>query len=68
LGAKEKETEANKKAKKGGKLLSDGLPHLLTDNDFYKRVVAHFEAQEAQDAEKEGQKQKKEDLTAKVKK
>jgi hypothetical protein len=66
LGAKE--TKANKKAKKGGKLLSDGLPHLLTDDDFYERVVAHFEAQEAQDAEKEGWKQKKEDLTAEVEK
>jgi len=42
-----KEVKDNQKGKKGGRLLGDGLPHLLTDNEFYERIKAHWEVVEA---------------------
>jgi len=41
-----KEVKDDQKGKKGGRLLGDGLPHLLMDNEFYERIKAHWEAVE----------------------
>lgn len=55
---------------KGGKakrrLCEDGLTRILTDDEFFERVVAHFKALEEEEAEKEARKQNKEDLTAEI--
>jgi hypothetical protein len=50
LGAKEKVAEAWRAGKGKGKLLGDGLPCLLTNNDFYRHIVdaAQAEAEEAE--------------------
>jgi len=37
----------DQKGKKGGRLLGDGLPHLLMDDEFYKKIKAHWEAVKA---------------------
>ncbi|KAJ7438774.1 hypothetical protein B0H11DRAFT_1689936, partial [Mycena galericulata] len=43
--------EEDKKAKKSGRLVGDGLPRLLTSTEFVRRVVAFHEAAEAKEAE-----------------
>ncbi|KIL56474.1 hypothetical protein M378DRAFT_1034675 [Amanita muscaria Koide BX008] len=64
LAAKERKVDKN--GKKGGKLLGDGLPHLLTDDEFYERIKAHWEAVEVAELEQAARKQKKLDLAAEL--
>ncbi len=45
---------------KRGKLVGDGLPRLLTGDDFYGRVVEFAEWQQREDREKAGRKTKRE--------
>ncbi|TFK23857.1 hypothetical protein FA15DRAFT_593413 [Coprinopsis marcescibilis] len=40
-----KEEKATRKGEKRGKLMGDGLPHMLTDDEFYERVVEFTEWQ-----------------------
>jgi len=47
-------------------LLGDGLPHLLTDDEFYERIKAHWEAVEMAELEQETQKRQWMDLVAEV--
>ena len=63
LQAKEVKMNA-KKAK--GRLHGDGLPRVLTDDEFFERVVAHFKALEEEEVEREAKKQNKEDLNAEI--
>ena len=60
-----KEVKMNAKKSKG-RLHGDGLPRVLTDDEFFKKVVAHFKALEEEEAEKEAKKQNKEDLNAEI--
>ncbi|KAJ6578301.1 hypothetical protein B0H19DRAFT_890873, partial [Mycena capillaripes] len=43
--------EENKKSKMKGRLVGDGMPRLLTSNDFVRRVVAFQKAAEEKEAE-----------------
>ncbi|KAF8174027.1 hypothetical protein K438DRAFT_1610299, partial [Mycena galopus ATCC 62051] len=43
--------EESKKAKKNGRLLGDGMPRLLTSNEFVRRVEAFHKAAEKKEAE-----------------
>ena len=63
LGAKELKA---KKGKNAGKLLGDGLPHLLTDNEFFEKVNGHWEAVEAVEKVRETRKEQKQTWVAKV--
>ena len=47
--SKGEEEQEGEKLKTGG----DGMPRLLTRDDFYQKVVEHNEAQEQAEAEKE---------------
>ena len=61
-----KEVKSDQNGKKCERLLEDGLPHLLTDDEFFERIKAHWEAVEAAELEQERQKQKKLDLAAEL--
>jgi len=61
-----KEAKNDQKGKKVGRLLGDGLPHLLTDDEFYERIKAHWEAVEMAELEQETQKRQWMDLVAEV--
>jgi len=63
LQAREVKTKGGK-AK--GRLHGNGLPRILTDDEFFEKVVTHFKALEEEEAEKEAQKQKKENLNAEI--
>ena len=63
LQAREVKTKGGK-AK--GRLHGDGLPCILTNDEFFEKVVAHFKALEEEEAEKEAWKQNKEDLNAEI--
>jgi len=65
LAAKEIK-EGVRAKKKGGKLLGDGLPHLLTDDEFFEKVKAHWEAAEAAEVEREARKQQRQDQATEV--
>jgi len=65
LRAREVKTKGGK-AK--GRLHGDGLPRILTDDEFFEKVVAHFKTLEEEEAEKKAQKQKKQDLNAEIEK
>jgi DNA-binding FrmR family transcriptional regulator len=64
LAAREK--KADKKGKKGGRLTGEGIPRMLTDDDFYKRVCTQLAAMEEAEKEKENRRQKKQDLAAEL--
>lgn len=57
LAAKEKK---KKKKGKGGKLVGDGLPKLLTGDEFFQQVEEHLQGQADAEAKKIDQKQRKE--------
>jgi hypothetical protein len=61
-----KEVKSDQNGKKGRRLLEDRLPHLLTDDEFFERIKAHWEAVEAAELKQERQKQKKLDLAAEL--
>ncbi|KAG6370419.1 hypothetical protein JVT61DRAFT_12031 [Boletus reticuloceps] len=52
--------EEVKKAKKKGQLVGDGLPRLLTGDEFYKRVVNHKKAMEDEKVASEIRRKQKE--------
>ena len=61
-----KEVKDDQKGKKAGRLLGDGLPHLLTDDEFYERIKAHWESVEVVELWRAMQKQRQIDLVAEV--
>ena len=64
LAAREKKVD--KKGKKGGRLAREGIPRMLTDDEFYERVCAQLAAMEEAEKEKENRGKKKEDLMAEL--
>lgn len=48
--------EQKKKKKSKGRLMADGLPCFLSGDEFYQKVVAHEEAQQREEREKEARK------------
>lgn len=63
-----KEAKKDKQGKTGGRLLGDGLPHLLTDDEFYEKIKAHWEGVEAAEMDREARKQQKCDYASKLEK
>ncbi|KAI8973978.1 hypothetical protein BD414DRAFT_424962, partial [Trametes punicea] len=54
------QSQAEKEGQKRRKLVSDGLPRLMTGDKFFSSVVEHNAAQEKEKAEKEARKAEKE--------
>ena len=53
-----------KKARKGGRLVGDGLPRLLTGDEFYQRVVDHERAAVQDKVANENRRKQKEQRSA----
>ncbi|PPQ75808.1 hypothetical protein CVT26_001458 [Gymnopilus dilepis] len=62
-----KETKAAKKGKKGGRINGDGLPRLLTADDFIKVVEDHERAEEEAQRSKEARERAKAEYEKEVK-
>ncbi|TFK18917.1 hypothetical protein FA15DRAFT_556864, partial [Coprinopsis marcescibilis] len=60
------EEKKNKKAPTG-KIMGDGLPHMLTSDEFLNRVQKHNDAQKQRELETEAKAQAKLDWQAAVK-
>ena len=58
--ATSEEKGKEKKGKGKGRLMTDGLPKLLTGDKFFNRVVAHVESQETEARERAAKRQKRE--------
>ena len=56
--------EKQKKKRKKGQLNGDGLPRLLTSDEFYDRVVQHENACEEEDAARESRRKRREERAA----
>ncbi|KAG1721314.1 uncharacterized protein EDB91DRAFT_1064444 [Suillus paluster] len=55
--------EKKKNSKKGGQLVGDGLPRLLTSDEFHHRVVEHQRAAEEEEAGREARRMEREGRT-----
>lgn len=52
--------DEKKRKKSKGQLMADGLPCFLSEDEFYEKVVAHEEAQQWEEREKEARKRARE--------